>query len=160
MFLHVHYYAWLAAALTGAFLLELAGVFRVGEAGLFVSFIFILLAGFFGIRWFAGLYALLLLTLSFFMAPFWVFEVGGMALVTLLLLLAAPFLTGRRFVDFMTLLGAGTLILVVGGSVVRGGGSLETVLISLLLNGIVGAVVFYSLDSFFPVLHTRLARSL
>lgn len=147
MFLRVHRYAWLSAALAGAFLLELAGVFRIGDAGLFISFILVLLSGFFGVRWFSGFCALLLLMLSFFMAPFWVFEVGGMALVTLLLLLVVPFLTGRRFLDFMILLGAGTLFLAVGGSWVHGGGSLEAALISLFMNGIVGAVAFSLLDS-------------
>lgn len=155
MFTHLHHYAWGAAALTAAFILELSGAFRVGAAGIFVPLIIILLAGFFGVRWFAGFLAFLLLALSFLVAPFWVLEVGGVALVSLLLLFAVPFLTGSRFMDFSILLAVGTVVVAVGGGLVRGGAfSFTAAALTLAMNLVVGALAFTILSKRFPPLRS------
>lgn len=148
----IHTFAWVSTALTAAFILELSGVFRAGAAGIFAPFVLILLVGFFSVRWFAGFLAFFLLLLSFLVAPFWVLEVGGVALLTLLLLAAAPFLTGNRFSDFLILLAVGTLIIAVGGALVHGGGlSFGTVLLALAMNLAAGAAAFALLARHRPV---------
>lgn len=143
---HINHFAWIAAALVAAFMLELSGAFRVGAAGVFVPLMLILLTGFFGVRWFAGFLALILLILSFFVAPFWVLEVGGVALTALLLLIAAPFLTGNKLSDFLILLAIGTCIVTVFGALAHGGVSFGTVFFSLITNLAVGACAFVILD--------------
>lgn len=135
----IHRYAWGAAAFAFAFALELSGIFHVGAVGIFVPFIFILLAGFFSARWFAGFLALSMLALSFFMAPFWILDIGVVAIIALLLLIIAPFLSGNRFPDFLILLSVGTLAMVVGGAWFHGGVSWGTVFLALMLNIIMGA---------------------
>lgn len=139
MLVHIHRYAWSAAAFAVAFALELSGVFHVGAVGIFVPFIFILLAGFFSARWFAGFLALSMLALSFFMAPFWILDIGVVAIMALLLLIIAPFLSGNRFPDFLILLSIGTIAMVVGGAWFHGGVSWGTALLALVLNVVIGA---------------------
>lgn len=155
MLAHLHHYALVAAALTAAFILELSGAFRVGAAGVFLPLIIILLAGFFGVRWFAGFLAFLLLALSFLVAPFWVLEVGGVALVSLALLFTVPFLTGNRFMDFSILLTVGALVVTVGGGLVRGGVfSFTATTLTLGMNLVVGALAFSILSKYFPSLRS------
>jgi hypothetical protein len=143
----IHTFAWVAAALTAAFVLELSGAFRVGAAGIFVPFILILLTGFFSVRWFAGFLAFLLIILSFLVAPFWVLETGAVALTALLLLIAAPFLTGNRFPDFLILLAVGACVVAILGAWVHGGGfSPGAVFLSLVMNLVVGGGAFALLE--------------
>ena len=145
---HIHTFVWIGAALAAAFMLELSGALRIGAAGVFAPLIIILLVGFFSVRWFAGFLAFLLLLLSFLVAPFWVLEVGGVALLTLFLLIAAPFLTGNRFIDFSILLAVGAALIAIGGAWTHGGVSLAVVLVTILLNLAVGATVFALLDRY------------
>lgn len=144
----VHRYAWVAAALTGAFLLELAGTFRAGSAAPFFSLILILCVGFFGVRWFAGFLALWIVTLSLVLAPFWVLDVGGVALMTLLLLVATPLLTGNRFFDFLILIGVGAGVLAAASSFARDGEvSLAMLALTVVFNLLLGACAFRVLNS-------------
>ncbi|GEM_PF-3540017 len=148
-FAHIHYFAFATAALALAFVGELSGAFRIGAAGVFFPLIIIFLAGFFGPRWFAGFLAFFLLILSFFVAPFWVLEVGGVTLIALLLLFVHPFLTGNRFTDFLALLSIATVIVAVGGGAVRGGvASVGTLALIVLMNGAAGALFFLILERF------------
>jgi hypothetical protein len=143
-------FAWVSTALAAAFMLELSGVLRFGAAGIFAPLVLILLVGFFGVRWFAGFLAFFLVLLSFLAAPFWILEVGGVALIALLLLIAAPFLTGNRFIDFLILLAAGTATIAIGGAWIHGGVSLGAVFVTLLLNLGVGAAAFALIDRYAP----------
>jgi hypothetical protein len=143
----IHLYAWLGALLTAAFVLELSGMFRVGAANLFPTLILTLLVGFFGARWVAGFLAFLLVVLSFALAPFWVLEVGGAALLMLLLLAARPLLSGNRFLDFLFLLSLGTAFLAVGGALVHGGVSFAPIATAFSMNLAAGALAFLLVDS-------------
>ncbi|MFH0806766.1 MAG: hypothetical protein V1885_03525 [Candidatus Brennerbacteria bacterium] len=138
----IHVFAWISAALTAAFVFELSGAFRIGAAGVYVALLVILLAGFFSVRWFAGFLAFLLLVLSFLVAPFWVLETGAVALLAIFLLIVAPFLTGNRFYDFLILVGGGACAIAVFGGAVHGGVSLQTVVLTLIMNLAVGAGLF------------------
>lgn len=145
----LHSYAWLLALLTALFLVELSGALRIGATAFYGSLMLILLVGFFGVRWFAGILALWLVLLSFLVAPFWVLDVGGVALGALALLLAAPYLTGHRVVDFLILLGVGVVIASVATALARGGAFPWTALgITLLENLIIGALAFRTVEAF------------
>lgn len=146
MLTRIHHFSWLTASLVAVSVLELSGVFRIGATGAYLTLMLIVLTGFFSVRWFAGFLAFLLLALSFFIAPFWILETGMVALTALLLLVAAPFLTGNRFPDFLILIAAGTCVITIGGAWAHGGTSFQAVLVALAVNLIVAACTFFLVE--------------
>lgn len=142
----LHRYAWVAAAAVAVFLLEFAGAFRVGAGNIFASFLAILLAGFFAVRWFAAFLALLVFALAAFLAPFWMLEAGISALAAFLLALVAPFLTGHRFLDFLILVAAGTVAVGIADAFMHGGPAFGALARTLAANIIAGAGAFWILS--------------
>ncbi|MBI2279009.1 MAG: hypothetical protein HYU81_03040 [Candidatus Brennerbacteria bacterium] len=138
----IHHYAWLTAGFAVAFFLELSGAFRAGGAGIFATFILMLLVAFFGARWFAGFLAFALFILAFFMAPFWVLTAAAAGFIWLLLIWAAPLLTGNRLSDFSILLALGTVVAAAGGFLGKGEIDFLAIGLSLVMNMVVGIAAF------------------